>query len=103
MKEIMMEKNTGEDTPVVIENLPSIYRSTEGLPTVYCSFSQVHLTNYCESTSFEEATNCPEKVKWNETMGKDIKSLKDKNIWKLIYTSWKEGNRVQQVDIQGHE
>ena len=50
------EKDTREDTPVVAEILRR--RSTRKRRSVdYYSFSQAHLTTYCEPTSFEEATN----------------------------------------------
>ena len=52
-------------------------------PVDYYGSQQVHITIHHEPTSFEEATNSPEKAKWNEAMGKEMKSLIDNNVWEL--------------------
>ena len=49
----------------------------------YYGSAQVHIAMHHEPTMFEEATRCPEKAKWNEAMGKEIKSLKDNQVWEL--------------------
>ena len=88
--------------PVIIKTFPSIglLKVYPWATTVFHRFTSLTIVNPPPS---KEATNCPEKVQRNETMGKEITSLKDKKVWKLIYTSWKEGNYVQQVGIQGHQ
>ena len=52
-------------------------------PVDYYGSQQAHITIHHEPTSFEEATNSPEKAKWNEAMGKEMKSLSDNKVWKL--------------------
>ena len=59
-------------------------RSTrERKPVDYYGFSQAHLTIHYEPTTFEAATNCPEKAKWSEAMSKEMRSLKDNEVWEL--------------------
>ena len=74
--------STGADPPVVADPLPR--RSTrERRPVDYLGFPQAHLTIHSEPTTFEEATDCPEKAKWKEAMGKEMKSLEDNEVWEL--------------------
>ena len=46
-------------------------------------FPQAHLTLHHKPTSFEGATSCPEKANWKEAMSKEMKSLKDSDVWEL--------------------
>lgn len=74
--------STGADPPVVADPLPR--RSTrERRPVDYFGFPQAHLTIHSEPTTFEEATDCPEKAKWKEAMGMEMKSLEDNEVWEL--------------------
>ena len=74
--------STGADPPIVADPLPR--RSTrERRPVDYLGFPQAHLTIHSEPTTFEEATDCPEKAKWKEAMGKEMKSLEDNEVWEL--------------------
>ena len=52
-------------------------------PVDYYGSQQAHITIHHEPTSFEEATNSPEKAKWNEAMGKEMKSLSENKVWEL--------------------
>ena len=52
-------------------------------PVDYYGSQQAHITILHEPTSFEEATNSPERAKWNEAMGKKMKSLSDNKVWEL--------------------
>lgn len=73
---------TGADPPAAADPPPR--RSTrERRPVDYFGFPQAHLTIHSEPTTFEEATTCPEKAKWEEAMGKELKSLKDNEVWEL--------------------
>ena len=63
---------------------PTVRRSArEKRPVTYFGFPQAHLTLHHEPTSFEGATGCPEKTKWKEAMSKEMKSLKDSDVWEL--------------------
>ena len=73
---------TNADTPDAAEPPPR-RSARKGGPVDYYGFPQVHLTIHSEPTTFEEATGCPEKAKWKEAMGKEIKSLKDNKVWEL--------------------
>ena len=55
----------------------------ERRPVEYYGFPQAHITIHQEPTSFKEATACPEGEKWKEAMGKEMKSLKDNEVWEL--------------------
>ena len=55
----------------------------ERRPVDYYGSHQAHITIHHEPTSFEEATNSPEKTKWREAMGKEMKSLIDNKVWEL--------------------
>ena len=73
---------TNADPPDAAEPPPR-RSARKGGPVDYYGFPQVHLTIHSEPTTFEEATGCPEKAKWKEAMGKEIKSLKDNKVWEL--------------------
>jgi len=73
--------STNEDPPAVEVQPRRSTRQTR--PVNYYGFPQANLTIHCEPTTFEEATNCPEKAKWGEAMGKEMKSLKDNKVWEL--------------------
>ena len=38
----------------------------------------------CEPATIEEATNCSEKTEWMQAMEKEMKSLKQNNVWELV-------------------
>ena len=88
--EIQEEGEDGgiEELPAVEPEPPTTpeppRRSTrDRRPVDYYGSAQVHIAMHHEPTTFEEATRCPEKAKWNEAMGKEIKSLKDNQVWEL--------------------
>ncbi len=55
-------------------------RSTRERRQVYYAFPQAHLTVHHQPTTFEEATNCLEKTKWNKPMSEEMWSLKDNKV-----------------------
>ena len=77
------ESSTNPDLPVAAEPPPR--RSTREKRSVdYYGLPQAHLTIHREPTTFDEATACPEKAKWKEAMGKEMKSLEENKVWELI-------------------
>ena len=44
---------------------------------------RANLTIYQEPTTLQEARSSPERDKWNEAMDKEMKSLKDNQVWEL--------------------
>ena len=73
-----------EPEPPTTKTLEPPRRSTrDRRPVDYYGSAQAHIAMHHEPTTFEEAIRCPEKAKWNETMGKEIKSLKDNQVWEL--------------------
>jgi hypothetical protein len=71
------ELPTVEAEPLTTET--TVRRSTrDRRPVDYYGSAMYH-----EPTTFEEATSCPEKAKWNEAMYKEFKSLKDNQVWEL--------------------
>ena len=57
-----------------------------------------------EPTTVEEVLNSSEKDHWNQAMEKDMKSLKDNDVWKLVETpkGHKAVKTQKQVGLQGH-
>ena len=49
----------------------------------YYGLPQAHLTIHREPTTFDEATACPERAKWEGAMGREMQSLKDNEVWEL--------------------
>ena len=52
----------------------------------------IYVVTHSEPTTFAEATSCPKKVKWNEAMGKEMRSLEDNPVWEL--TTLPPGKKV---------
>ena len=44
---------------------------------------RVNLSMHAEPTTLEEARSSPEKQEWNQAMEKEMKSLKDSDVWEL--------------------
>ena len=77
------ESSTNPDLPVAAEPPPR--RSTREKRSVdYYGLPQAHLTIHREPTTFDEATACPEKAKWKEAMGKEMKSLEENKVHCLL-------------------
>ena len=77
------QSSTNPDLPVAAEPPPR--RSTREKRSVdYYGLPQAHLTIHRKPTTFDEATACPEKAKWKEAMGKEMKSLEENKVWELI-------------------
>ena len=75
------EVNDDADPPAAE---PPPRRSTgERRPVDYYGLPQAHLTIHREPTTFNEATACPERVKWEGTMGREMQSLKGNEVWEL--------------------
>ena len=75
------EVNDDADPPAAE---PPPRRSTrERRPVDYYGLPQAHLTIHREPTTFDEATACPERAKWEGAMGREMQSLKDNEVWEL--------------------
>ena len=76
------EPSTNESEQPTADDRPR-RSNRERRPVDYYGSHQAHITIHHEPTSFEEATNSPEKTKWREAMGKEMKSLIDNKVWEL--------------------
>ena len=56
--------------------------SRERRPTDFYG-QRVNLSMHAEPTTLEEARSSPEKQEWNQAMEKEMKSLKDNDVWEL--------------------
>ena len=76
------EPSTAETEQPTTDDRPT--RSTrDRRPVYYYGSQQAHITIHHKPTSFEEATNRPERAKWNEAMDKEMKSLIDNKVREL--------------------
>ena len=77
------EEKGGTSNDTSGDEAPPKRSTRERKPVDYYGFLQAHLTIHYEPTTFEEATNCPEKAKWSEAMSKEMRSLKENQVWEL--------------------
>ena len=77
------EEEANVDTGPPVAEPPTRRTTRERRPVEYYGYPQAHLTVHQEPTTFDEATACKEKPKWKEAMEKEMKSLKDNEVWEL--------------------
>ena len=77
------EEEGGTDAEPPAPEPPPRRSTRERRPVDLYGFPQAHLTIHREPTTFDEATACSEKAKWEEALSEEMKSLKDNEVWEL--------------------